>query len=108
MLDVVVVVVLVDLVEYEVEVEKIEVIVPVVVVAAVVVVVDVIKGGVVNVVCDEIPVATTPTLAIGLENASRDSKPPTKSNTRIEKRCRLAFKPEISSEELGRVNLTRR
>lgn len=72
------------------------------------VLVDVIKGGVVKVVCDEIPVATTPTLASGPNNAYRDNAA-NKSNMASGKRsfcfCRSLLRSETSSEGLGRSNL---
>ena len=61
--------------------------------------VDVLKGGVVKVVCDEIPVATTPTLARGPDKAYRDNAA-NKSNIESGKRsfrfCRSFLKPEPS------------
>lgn len=78
-------------------------------VVTVCVLVDVLKGGVVKVVCDEIPVATTPTLASGPDNAYRDNAA-NKSNMVSGKRrsfsfCRSFLTSETSSEGLGQSNL---
>ncbi len=105
-------VVLVELVESEVEVVRVVVDVETVVVLAVFVIVDVLKAGVVKVVCDEIPVATTPTLAIGPANAYSDNAA-NKSNMGSGKRrsfcfCRSFLTSETSSEGSGRSDLGRR
>ncbi len=104
-------VVLVEVDEVKVEVVRVVVVDVVVVAAAPTVVVDVLKGGVVKVVCDEIPVATTPTLASGPDNAYRDNAA-NNSNMESGKRrsfcfcfCRSFLTSETSSEGLGRSNL---
>jgi hypothetical protein len=109
MLEVEVIVELVEVVEVEVEVVRVVVDVEPNVVLPVLVLVDVLKGGVVKVVCDEIPVATTPTLASGPNNAYRENAA-NKSNMGSGKRRSFCFRrsfltSETSSEGLGRSNL---
>jgi len=67
------------------------------------VLVEVIKGGVVKVVCEDIPVANTPTFPIGPEKAKNDSTPPINSSARNGKRRNFTARPFLRVLSLRRT-----